>query len=134
MQVWAYLLFILLAVLTSNKFYGFLLDVGGVWLLLEVVLGYLIARLLLDWYVGQRLIFGGTEDMRHPVLWTWYSAYLLLVNIVRGLLAGIIRMVMLIVLMVFHIGKMDTSAFPEGQEWQDTAFVAFLSTLLFHHK
>ena len=134
MQVWAYLLFIFLLVLTSERFYVLLFNVGGVWILLEVVLGYIVAKVLMEKYIGQTLIFGSNNDLLHPILWTWYSAYLLLVNIVRGLLAGIIRMFMLIMLTVFHIGKMDTSTFPEGQESQDTAFVAFLSTLLFHHK
>ncbi len=120
--------------LTSERFYTLLLKVGGVWILLEVVLGYMVTKLLMERYVGQTLIFGGSNEMRHPILWSWYSAYLLLVNILRGLLAGIIRVFMLIMLTVFHIGKMDTSTFPEGQEAQDSAFVAFLSTLLFHHK
>ncbi len=134
MQVWAYLLFIFLVVLTSDRFYTLLLNVGGVWIFLEVVLGYMVAKIMMERYIGRTFIFGGSNDLLHPILWTWYSAYLLLINIVRGLLAGIIRMFMLILLTVFHIGKMDTSTFPEGQESKDSAFVAFLSTLLFHHK
>jgi hypothetical protein len=121
-------------VLTSDRFYTLIFNIGGVWILFEVVLGYIVAKVVMEQFVGHKLIFEGTNDVRHPVLWTWYSVYLLLVNLVRGLLAGIIRMVMLILLMLFQIGTMDRSTFPEGYESQDSAFVAFLSTLQFHHK
>ena len=133
-QVWAYLIFLILTVVTSDFFYVLIFRAGGVWILIEVVIGFFIARSVLENYVGKVLIFRKTGDMTHPVFWTWYSTYLLLVNIIKGLLAGIIRMVTMIVLLILQIGIMDRSNFPEGMESKDPAFVAFLSTLLFHHR
>jgi hypothetical protein len=123
-----------LIVLTWDKFYEVVFTVGGVWILVEVALGYIIARVVLERIIGKNFIFGGTGDMQHPVIWTWYSTYLLIVNIVKGLLAGIVRMIVMIMMLVLQIGVMDRSNFPEGSESQDPAFVAFLSTLLFHHR
>jgi hypothetical protein len=123
-----------LLVLTSNKFYELVFLAGGVWILIEVALGYIIARVVLERIIGKNMIFGGTGDMQHPVIWTWYSTYLLIVNIIKGLLAGIIRMILMIIMLVLQIGVMDRSNFPEGTESQDPAFVSFLSTLLFHHR
>jgi hypothetical protein len=134
LQVWAYLIFVVLLVVTSNKFYELVFFGGGVWILIEVALGYIIARVVLERIIGKNMIFGGTGDMHHPVVWTWYSTYLLIVNIIKGLLAGIIRMIVMIFMLVTQIGVMDRSNFPEGQEYQDPAFVSFLSTLLFHHR
>ena len=133
-QVWAYLIFLILTVVTSDFFYVLIFRAGGVWILIEVVIGFFVARSVLENYVGKVLIFRKTGDMTHPVFWTWYSTYLLLVNIIKGLLAGIIRMVTMIVLLILQIGVMDRSNFPEGLESKDPAFVAFLSTLLFHHR
>ncbi len=124
----------MLLVLTSNKFYELVFFAGGIWILIEIAIGYIIARVVLERIIGKKIIFGGTGDMRHPVIWTWYSTYLLIVNIIKGLLAGIIRMISMIMMLVLQIGVMDRSNFPEGLEAQDPAFVAFLSTLLFHHR
>jgi hypothetical protein len=123
-----------LVVLTSYKFYELVFFSGGVWTLIEVAVGYIVTRVLLERIIGKNMIFGGTEDMQHPVLWTWYSTYLLIVNIIKGFFAGIIRMIFMIMMLVLQIGVMDRSNFPEGQESQDPAFVSFLSTLLFHHR
>ncbi len=124
----------MLVVVTSEKFYELIFLVGGVWILIEVAVGYIIARVVLERMIGKNMIFGGTGDMQHPVVWTWYSTYLLIVNIIKGLLAGIVRMILMIIMLVLQIGVMDRSNFPEGQESQDPAFVSFLSTLLFHHR
>ena len=70
-QVWAYVIFILLLVLTSDRFYVLIFHAGGVWILIEVAAGYLVARVLLEAIVGKKFIFGGTGDMIHPVFWTW---------------------------------------------------------------
>jgi hypothetical protein len=134
LQVWAYLIFIVLLVVTSSKFYELVFFAGGIWILVELILGYIIARVVLEHIIGKNMIFGGTGVMQHPVIWTWYSTYLLIVNIIKGLVAGIVRMILMIMMLVLQIGVMDRSNFPEGQESQDPAFVSFLSTLLFHHR
>ena len=58
-------------VLTSDQFYILVFHAGGIWILLEVVFGYFVARVLLEQCVGRIGIFGGTGDMLHPVVWTW---------------------------------------------------------------
>ena len=57
-QVWSYVIFILLLVLTSDRFYLLIFHAGGVWILIEVVAGYFVARVLLEAIVGKKFIFG----------------------------------------------------------------------------
>ncbi len=33
--------------------------------------GFFVASVLLEKIVGKKVIFGGTGDMVHPVIWTW---------------------------------------------------------------
>jgi len=38
---------------------------------IETVAVALIVVVLLDMVVGKRLLLGGTDDLLHPVFWTW---------------------------------------------------------------
>ena len=51
-------------------------------------------------------------------LWTWYSTYLLIINLVKGVFTGFVRMATMFFWVVVFIGKIDRSNFqvPEGQE------------------
>jgi hypothetical protein len=98
----------------------------------EIVLGTIVTKVLVDF--GNRIVFHDNGDLAHPVMWTWYSTYLLVVYLIRGILAGIIRIAVMFFWIVIQIGKVDRSNFPEGKECTDPAFVSFFQTLQFHHK
>ena len=133
--IFSYIIFAVLCVGTSGLIYGTMLTLNlnmPIRILFEVVLGMLVTKILVEY--GNRIIFHKNGDLAHPVMWTWYSTYLLVVYLIRGILAGIIRMFIMFVWIVVQIGKVDNSNFPEGKEDPDPAFSSFFQTLRFHHK
>ncbi len=113
--LFAYIIFAVLCFLTAGRSYAAVLTFGDnmpIRVIFEVVIGLIIVKGLNAF--GDRYIFRNGELM-HPVVWTWYSTYLLVVNLIRGILAGVVRVVMMCLWIVIQIGVMDRSNFPEGQ-------------------
>jgi hypothetical protein len=133
--IFASTIFAILCLSTSGMIYSTVLTASGntpLRIVFEVLLGMVVTRLLIEF--GNRVVFRGSGVLAHPVLWTWYSTYLLVVYLIRGILAGIIRMLTMFVWIVVQIGIVDRSNFPEGKESSDPAFSAFFQTLRFHHR
>lgn len=132
--IFAMVLFVALCAVSTGVFYLSVLTISNnmpLRLILEVVIGLVITKLLTSY--GNLVIFRG-GDLAHPVLWTWYSTYLLIINLIKGIFSGFIRMATMFVWVVVFIGKIDRSNFPDGFENTDPAFSAFLQTLNFHHR
>ncbi len=133
--IFAYILFAVLCVVTSGVIYILALTFGHnmpIRLIFEAVLGIVIIKILVTY--GNRVVFGSRGELTHPVIWTWYSTYLLILYLVRGILSGIIRMFTMFVWIVIEIGVIHRSNFPDGQESSDAAFASFFQTLCFHHR
>jgi hypothetical protein len=132
--IFAMVLFVVLCAATTGIFYLSVLTINHnmpIRSILEVVITLIITKLLITF--GNRFIFRD-GDLSHPVLWTWYSTYLLIINLVKGVFTGFVRMATMFFWVVVFIGKIDRSNFPEGQESSDAAFCAFFQTLNFHHR
>jgi hypothetical protein len=132
--IFAIVLFVALCAVTTGIFYLSVLTINHnmpIRLILEAVITLIITKLFVTF--GNRYIFRD-GDLAHPVLWTWYSTYLLIINLVKGIIAGFVRMGTMFVWVVIFIGKIDRSNFPDGFESTDPAFSAFLQTLNFHHR
>lgn len=132
--IYAYVIFVLLCTVTTGLIYASTLTVSmnaPVRVLFEVALGILVVKLLTA--VSDRVIFRDGQ-LAHPVLWTWFSTYLLVVNLIRGILSGITRIATMLFWIVVQIGVVDRSNFPAGKESYDPVFSAFFETLNFHHR
>jgi hypothetical protein len=131
--IFAYAIFIGLSILTSGIIVAiFTLNLNmPIRIIFEVVLGLIVATLISA--VINRVIYRN-GDLAHPVAWTWVSTLLLVINLIKGILSGIIRLVTMFVLSVVQIGIIDSSNFPEGRENMDPVFSSFLQTLRFHHR
>ncbi len=113
--VFAYVLFVVLCAVTTALFFVSALTFGQnapIRQILEAIIGIIVIKGLT--VLADRVIFKG-GDLAHPVAWTWYSTYLLILNLIRGILSGIVRMVIMCVWIVFQIGVMHRSNFPEGK-------------------
>jgi hypothetical protein len=133
--IFAYVLFAFFCVLTSGVIYVVALTFGynmPIRLIFEAVLGIILVKIITMF--GNRVVFGAGGDLAHPVIWSWYSTYLLILYLVRGVLSGIIRMFTMFFWIVIQIGILHRSNFPEGQENTDAAFASFFQTLNFHHR
>ena len=127
--VYAYILFAIFCVMSSNFIYSYLAPTYETIFesVLVLFLGSIFDR------ISHNLIFVGGK-MVNPVLWTWYSTYYLVFNLVTGVIKGISRMIYMIIWIVIQVGIIDRSNFPEGKENNDPAFVSFFQTLNFHHR
>jgi hypothetical protein len=133
--IFAYVLFAVFCVLTSGLIYVTALTFSDnlpIQLIFEAVLGVILIRLVI--LFCNRIVFSNGGELAHPVLWTWYSTYLLILYLIRGILSGIVRMVTMFVWIVIQIGIIHRSNFPEGKECRDPAFSSFFQTLNFHHR
>ncbi len=113
--LFAYIIFAVLCFVTTGRSYAAVLTFGDnmpIRIVFEVIIGLVIVKGLNA--IGDRYIFRDGE-LVHPVPWTWYSTYLLIVQLIRGILAGVVRVVMMCLWIVIQIGVMDRSNFPEGQ-------------------
>jgi hypothetical protein len=132
--IFAFVLFAVLCIGSSGLVYATTLTLSlnaPVRILFEVVLGVIIVQAFT--LFSDRVIFRGGQ-LSHPVLWTWYSTYLLVVNLIRGILSGIIRVAFMCSWVVIQIGVVDRSNFPSGKESSDAVFSSFFQTLNFHHR
>jgi hypothetical protein len=132
--IFAMVLFVVLCAVTTGIFYLSVLTINHnmpIRLIVEAVITLVITKLFATF--GNRYIFRN-GDLAHPVLWTWYSTYLLIINLVKGIIAGFIRMGTMFAWVVIFIGKIDRSNFPDGFESSDPAFCAFFQTLNFQHR
>jgi hypothetical protein len=133
--IFSYVLVAVFCFASSGLSFAAVLTINGnmpVRIIFEVALGILATTCLV--LVGNRVIFNRAGELVHPVAWTWYSSYLLVVYLLRGLLAGIVRMITMVVWIVVQIGIIDRTNFPEGREHMDPAFASFFQTLRFHHR
>lgn len=113
--VFAYVLFAVLCAVTTGLFYLSALTFNQnmpIRMIVEALIGIVMVKVLT--VLADYAIFR-EGNLAHPVVWTWYSTYLLILNLIRGILSGIIRMVTMCVWIVIQIGIMDRSNFPEGK-------------------
>jgi hypothetical protein len=132
--IFAYVFFVVLCIATTGFIYASTLTVSlntPVRILFEVALGVITVRLLTKF---SDLVIFRDGQLAQPVLWSWFSTYLLVVNLIRGILSGITRIAIMCFWIVVQIGVVDHSNFPSGKEHYDPVFSAFFETLNFHHR
>ena len=94
----------------------------------------LIVTVALDFFVGQRVLLGGTEDLRHPVFWSWFAVMMLVFNILKGAVLAAMRVVYVLGFNFIQAGILDITVFPEGTEAMDPAYASFASMVYFNSK
>jgi len=95
----------------------------------ETVIVLVICALGLDMIVGKKILLGGTDDMLHPVLWTWYAVVMLLFNLAKGAALATTRIIAMLFLNCMRVAVLDETSFPAGAEGKDPAFSAFVATV-----
>jgi len=100
----------------------------------ETIFVIIIVTLGLDMMVGKRFLLGGTDDMLHPVLWTWYAVFMLLFNLAKGAGLAATRIITMLFLNCLGFAVLDETSFPTGMEGFDPAFSAFVATVHANNK
>jgi hypothetical protein len=98
-------------------------------LAVETILVFLLVAVGLDMIVGKKVLLGGTDDMLHPVLFTWYAVVMLLMNLIKGAALATTRIILMVILNVGRFAVLDQSTFPSGFEGHDHAYSAFVATV-----
>eukprot|EP00293_Proteomonas_sulcata_P008846 CAMPEP_0184299096 /NCGR_PEP_ID=MMETSP1049-20130417/9770_1 /TAXON_ID=77928 /ORGANISM="Proteomonas sulcata, Strain CCMP704" /LENGTH=342 /DNA_ID=CAMNT_0026609431 /DNA_START=126 /DNA_END=1154 /DNA_ORIENTATION=+ len=101
--------------------------------MIQVVASFVILVLILDMFVGRTITFNYQNELKNPVLWTWVSTFMLLVNLGKGLVHAVMRVGYMMVLSVFQFAILDKTVFPAGYEGLDPGYSAYLSCLYFNH-
>jgi hypothetical protein len=95
----------------------------------ETILVFVLVALGLDMIVGNKVLLGGTDDMLHPVLFTWYAVIMLLFNLIQGAALATTRIIQMVILNVSRFAVLDQTSFPPGFEGSDYAYSAFVATV-----
>jgi hypothetical protein len=98
-------------------------------LAVETILVFVLVAVGLDMIVGKKVLLGGTDDMLHPVLFTWYTVIMLLFNLIKGAALATTRIILMVILNVSRFAVLDQTSFPSGFEGQDYAYSAFVATV-----
>jgi hypothetical protein len=72
---------------------------------LESGIAVLVVTVALDFFVGKRMLMGGTEDLRHPVLWSWFAVMMLVFNILKGAVLAALRILYMLGLNLIQAGN-----------------------------
>ena len=78
------------------------LDIGSS-LILEVVLVTAFFVVGLDHVVGNRILLNGTDEMVHPVLWTWYATVMIAFNLAKAAALATTRIAFMILLNICQV-------------------------------
>ena len=100
-------------------------------IVVELVVVALLVVICLDLVVGKRLLFGGTDELMHPVTWTWYATIMLLFNIAKGAALAATRIAYMICLNLCQFAIVDKTSFPQGTEGMDPAYSSFVGMVFF---
>ena len=100
-------------------------------IVVELVVVALLVVVCLDLVVGKRLLFGGTDELMHPVTWTWYATIMLLFNIAKGAALAATRIAYMICLNLCQFAIVDKTSFPQGTEGMDPAYSSFVGMVFF---
>jgi hypothetical protein len=95
----------------------------------ETILVFMLVAVGLDMIVGNKVLLGGTDDMLHPVLFTWYAVIMLLFNLIQGAALATTRIIQMVMLNVSRFAVLDQTSFPPGFEGNDYAYSAFVATV-----
>jgi len=95
----------------------------------ETLIVILISVVGLDIVMGKKMLLGGTDEMMHPVLWTWYAVLMLLYNLAKGAALATTRIITMIFLNCIRFAVLDETSFPSGFQGMDPAYSAFVATL-----
>ncbi len=68
-----------------------------------MIIGFVILSVCADMLIGKCLVFSGRNEMVHPVIWTWYSTYLMLINLAKGVVHAIARIVTMLVVVITQV-------------------------------
>ena len=68
------------------------------------------------------VVAGQTNDMLHPIWWTWYAIVMLLFNLAKGAALAASRIVYMIFLNFGQFAIIDKTSFPAGTEGMDPAY------------
>ena len=97
-------------------------------MVVETIIVFVIVAVGLDMIVGKEVLLGGTDDMLHPVLFTWYAVIMLLFNLIKGAALATTRIILMVLLNVSRFAVLDQTSFPSGFEGKDAAYSAFVAT------
>jgi hypothetical protein len=70
---------------------------------IEVLIGFILLSMIFDHIIGRRFLLEGRNEMAHPVAWTWYSTYLILVNLAKGIVHAIVRIITMLVIVITQV-------------------------------
>ena len=73
---------------------------------IEGLIGFVIMSVLLDMLIGKKYLLSGRNQMMHPVVWTWYSTYLMLLNLVKGVIHAIGRIIFMLGALVCQVCRL----------------------------
>jgi len=96
---------------------------------IETLVVLVISAVILDMVVGKKMVLGGTDEMLHPVLWTWYAVVMLLFNLAKGAALATTRIIMMVFLNCIRFAILDETSFPSGFEGMDPGYSAFIASV-----
>jgi hypothetical protein len=96
---------------------------------IETLVVLVISAVILDMVVGKKMLLGGTDEMLHPVLWTWYAVVMLLFNLAKGAALATSRVIMMVVLNCIRFAILDETSFPSGFQGMDPGYSAFVASV-----
>jgi len=100
----------------------------------EIGLVCLVCVVGLDMVVGKKILFGGSDDMLHPIWWSWYAVIMLLFNLAKGAALAASRILYMQVMNFCQFAIIDKTTFPTGYEGMDPAYSSFVSLVYFTSK
>ena len=108
-----------------NLSFNFVLETAAVTLFLVVGLDFLI---------GNKMLLNGTDEMVHPVLWTWYASVMITFNLAKAAALAATRIMFMNVLNLCQFAIIDSTVFPPGREGMDPAYSSFAALVNFTSK
>ena len=70
---------------------------------METLIGFIALTIFFDIFLGRALLMEGGDSVLYPVMWTWYSTYLMLVNIAKGVILAVVRILSMLVILVRQV-------------------------------
>jgi len=98
---------------------------------LEMVLVSLVVVVGLDMIFGKAFLLGQGDELKHPILWTWYVTIMLLFNLAKAAALSTMRIIYMILLNICQFAIIDQSHFPEGFQGMDPAYSSFVALVYF---